>query len=302
MAQGAAQGAAKPAATKATLPLKGAPTANGASAPGVAKTGPRPVIANAPSAPKAQPRPVAPAAPVTKSVAGAPPLPGGRRSASTLADAADGAEVTLVEAMPAAIPKLGVAGPASAGTLLAAQPASKAGAAAASPSPREEVAPLVRSMVEQAMVPLDRAMRSMVEQATAPLERTMRSMVEQAMAPLDRTVRAAVEQAIAPLDGAMRDLQRRLEDVERRPAPAPVIVAAAMPRAAPIGQPQPGYPQARAIDVAAIERSVALGPEMQAFDGRRRRTRLVVTVVLACLVVFAGLFAALAQSYSHTHG
>jgi hypothetical protein len=158
-------------------------------------------------------------------------------------------------------------------------------------------------MVEQAMVPLDRAMRSMVEQATAPLERTMRSMVEQAMAPLDRTVRAAVEQAIAPLDGAMRDLQRRLEDVERRPAIAPVIMAEAAPRAAPMGQPQPGYhPQARAIDLAAIERSVALGPEMRALDGRRRRTRLVVTVVLACLVVFAGLFAALAQSYSHTHG
>ena len=152
-------------------------------------------------------------------------------------------------------------------------------------------------MVEQAMVPLDRAMRSMVEQATAPLERTMRSMVEQAMAPLERTVRAAVEQAIAPLDGAMRDLQRRLEDVERRPAPAPVIMAPGVVRAAPMGQPQPSYPQARAIDVAAI-----LGPEMQAFDGRRRRTRLVVTVVLACLVVFAGLFAALAQSYSHTHG
>ena len=108
---------------------------------------------------------------------------------------------------------------------------------------------------------------------------------------------------MAPLDLAMRDLRCRLEEVERRPVTAaPVVMAAPAPGAA-APRAQPNHAAARLLDVAAIERTVTLGPaDMQAFDGRRRRLRLVLVVVFACLVVFAGLCAALAQSYTHAHG
>jgi len=293
MAQGAAPGSfstAKPAAVKATTLSKGTSAAATAASPqGGAKTGVRP----APSAPKAQPRPLAtsavksPAAPppipaVRKSLAtlsdgapdAAPPAPVGRKALPTLGDGAADEGATKVDVMAAALPRVAAAPPApSSGSLPSSQTAPRPGATAPSAT-REDIAPIVRTLLEQAM------------------------------APLDYTVRAAVEQAVAPLERTIRELQRRLEEVEQRPAPAPVIMPApALPAPRPV---QPTFANvnvaARPIDVAAIERSVSLAPEMREFDGRRRRTRLVVAVVLGCLLVFASLFAAMAQSYTHTHG
>jgi hypothetical protein len=48
---------------------------------------------------------------------------------------------------------------------------------------------------------------------------------------------------------------------------------------------------------AAIE----IDSELDAFNGRRRQRRLFVRVAVAVLVTFGGLFAALAQSYTHAH-
>jgi hypothetical protein len=66
--------------------------------------------------------------------------------------------------------------------------------------------------------------------------------------------------------------------------PIPITVASIAPRA-PI------------LDVAAIERDASIHID-GAIDGRRRKVRLAVTFVLLLLVVFGGLFAALAYSYA----
>jgi hypothetical protein len=134
-------------------------------------------------------------------------------------------------------------------------------------------------------------------------------------------VRATVAEAVAPLNQTIRELLRRIEDLERRPVPQPaaaVSVAAAPPAVAMTAeayrQPQPSYPaaisvpaappsapaviaRAPALDIAAIERDVHIDVDF-ALDGRRRRRRLAITFVLFLVVVFGGLFAALANSYT----
>ncbi len=140
-------------------------------------------------------------------------------------------------------------------------------------------------------------------------------------------VRAAVGEALAPVQHAFRDLQRRIEDLERRPAAAPAVVgvapapAAGIPAAqavvapAPYRPPQATYPGPGVVslapipitvasiaprpplfDVAAIERDASVVID-GALDGRRRKVRLALTFVLILLVIFGGLFAALANSY-----
>jgi hypothetical protein len=118
-------------------------------------------------------------------------------------------------------------------------------------------------------------------------------------------VRSMVEQALAPMDRRMREMQLRLEQLENRPVPAPAVVAAPAPAAMyprTYSNPQINRTAGPTLDIAAIERSVKLGPEMDQFNGRRRRVRLALAVAFACLVVFGGLFLALAESYTHTHG
>ncbi len=142
--------------------------------------------------------------------------------------------------------------------------------------------------------------------------------------------RAVIEEALVPVHNAFRDLQRRIEEIERRPlATAATVGAAHSPAAAtamataaalqtPYRAPQETYPGAggsmapipvtlgsRAprppiLDIGAIERDTNVVID-GALDGRRRKTRLAITFVLLLLVVFGGLFAALAYSYQpHT--
>jgi hypothetical protein len=140
-------------------------------------------------------------------------------------------------------------------------------------------------------------------------------------------VRSAVGEALAPVQLAFRDIQRRLDDLERRP----VTVAASAPPItvpAPMRPPQATYPGGAAapgsvvpvsvapasivpipvtvasiaprppiFDIAAIERDVSIQID-GAIDGRRRKRRLALTFVLVLLVLFGGLFAALANSYA----
>ena len=138
-------------------------------------------------------------------------------------------------------------------------------------------------------------------------------------------IRAAVAEAVAPLNQIIRELQRRIEELERRPAPHAtgafnVVPSATAPSAAePYRQPQASYPGAIAVpvaapsapavvarapaltyDLAAIDRSVSV--EMDgALDGRRRRRGLAIKFVLFLVIVFGSLFAALAYSYSPHH-
>jgi hypothetical protein len=125
-------------------------------------------------------------------------------------------------------------------------------------------------------------------------------------------IRAAIGEAMTPVHQALRDLVRRVEELEKRPAAAaaPAVHAAAPARDA-YRQSMPSYPppvaahgalapQGRTLDIAAINRDVHVDVD-GAIDGKRRRRRLAVTVVLVVLVVFGGLFGALAYSYT-PHG
>jgi hypothetical protein len=141
-------------------------------------------------------------------------------------------------------------------------------------------------------------------------------------------VRAAVSEALAPVQQVFRDIQRRLDELERRPivvAPAPAV-APAPPAGMRAPQPTlaggltaagadlpvsvvPGSvapipvtvgsiaPRPALLDIAAIERDVNVKID-GALDGRKRKVRLFVTFTLVLLVLFGGLFAALANSYA----
>lgn len=125
--------------------------------------------------------------------------------------------------------------------------------------------------------------------------------LEQELRPI---VRALVEAAFTPLERRLRDLQTRLDELERRPAPAPVVMAAPAPAPSFARAYAPSHPNPVAgpiLNVAAIERSVKLDSELGVFDGRRRRLRLALAVAFGLIVLFGGLFAALAESYTHAH-
>jgi hypothetical protein len=137
-------------------------------------------------------------------------------------------------------------------------------------------------------------------------------------------------ESLVPVQQAFRDINRRIEELERRPAvTAPALIAAAPVGAAATASPTavaPPYrppqathpggsmapipvtlgslapgpasltPRAPILDVAAIERDASVSID-GAIDGRKRKVRLAITFVLLLLVVFGGLFAALAYSY-----
>jgi hypothetical protein len=127
-------------------------------------------------------------------------------------------------------------------------------------------------------------------------------------------VRLQVEQALAPVLQSMRDMHRRLDDLERRPAPmvvgaaAPAIASALPEPPRQAAAPQAGPPSAIPVtvaslsprapifDVKAIERDVTVVVD-GALDGSKRRLRLGLTFAFILLAVFGGLFFALAQSY-----
>jgi hypothetical protein len=143
-------------------------------------------------------------------------------------------------------------------------------------------------------------------------------------------VRAAMGESLVPVQQAFREIHRRIDELERRPvAVAPAAVAVTAPLAAAASSPAavaPPYrphqatlpgasiapipvtlgslapgpvsltPRAPILDVAAIERDASVTID-GAIDGRRRKVRLAITFVLLLLVVFGGLFAALAYSY-----
>jgi hypothetical protein len=134
---------------------------------------------------------------------------------------------------------------------------------------------------------------------------------------VDALARALVEEAMEPLRHSLHEANVRMADLERRlaaalaappPQPTPVAYAAISPAAA-------SAPNAHAASVApvqyrsvppvgvlvreALASDVALNPsEFAAFDGGRRRRRQIFLFVFFLVVVFGGLFAMLAESYT----
>jgi hypothetical protein len=143
----------------------------------------------------------------------------------------------------------------------------------------------------------------------------VRTYREPAVAPAEDPrpiVRAAIDAAMVPVHQALRDLVRRVEELEKRPAVAAPPAAGAGPIVRETyRQSMPSYPppvtthaavlpQGATLDLAAINRDVHIDMD-GALDGSKRRRRLALTFVLLLLVVFGGLFGALAHSYT-PHG
>jgi hypothetical protein len=129
---------------------------------------------------------------------------------------------------------------------------------------------------------------------------------EQLRALVQTTVAEAIDAVVAETQRLVRQLERRIEDLERRPAPTstPTLVQEAPAAtwaqafAPPVAsQPRIAEAQAPVLDLRAIERSVHVEVD-PALDGRRRRRRLVGVVIFFFVVVFGGLFSMLAQSYT----
>jgi hypothetical protein len=136
----------------------------------------------------------------------------------------------------------------------------------------------------------------------------VRTLVEEALLPLQR--------ALVEAQQRITELERRPPPaaptvvVAATPAPAAMVaphyasaIAAPVVAVAPARSLAPQFstvPPAPLLDVKAIERDVQLDFE-NPFDGARRRRRMAVFLVIALLAVFGGLFGLLADSYSPHH-
>lgn len=117
-------------------------------------------------------------------------------------------------------------------------------------------------------------------------------------------VRTLLDDALEPLRQGLADAQRRAAELERRLAsPAPVARAMAPappPTHAPAAVASYAAP-APPRDPIVVERDIAVDVDVRAFDGGRRRRRMIALFVVGLLVVFGGLFVLLAESYTHAH-
>jgi hypothetical protein len=153
--------------------------------------------------------------------------------------------------------------------------------------------------------------------ATAPRDAIApRESREEVHALIRATVAEGVASVLGETQRLMRQLERRIDELERRPVTAVAAAAALTPAheaaaaafAAPRAQ-APHYalaavpavvsaaPRPPVLDIAAIERTVHIDVD-SAFDGGRRKRRILVLVTFFFLALFGALFALLAQSYS----
>jgi hypothetical protein len=162
-------------------------------------------------------------------------------------------------------------------------PAAIASPAPAAPSPglnASDVRLIVRTLVDDALLPLQRALVE-AQQRIAELERR-----PPPAAPATAALTVMVSATPAPPPAA---------PLQMVAAPRPYTGAISIPPRIP--PTHYSMPPAPLLDVAAIERDIPLGIDVP-FNGARRRRRLTIFVVLALLAIFGGLFALLANSYT----
>ena len=177
--------------------------------------------------------------------------------------------------------------PAPAAVTPVAPPVAAAWASPAPPvtAPTAPVAPSVQSGLNASDVRL--IVRTVLEDALLPLQRALVE-AQQRIADLERRPATAAPTVV----------------LSATPAPAaagPTAYTSAM--AAPARAAMAQYstaPPAPLLDVAAIERDIPLD-FINPFDGGRRRRRMAWFVVVALLAIFGGLFALLADSYTPHH-
>ena len=305
MSQAGARGPGSP--PKPPPPAPARPAATGASPP-VPPVAPKGVAA-------AKVAPAAPPARVGKTTMLGVQAPKGPPPPVVAAppDADDSWDVapTRIEERPAA------AAPAPSPAAPAVAQAAAPPPAAAAPPAAPAATPVVASPVAQAATPVAApvAAHPAPPPAAPPapaltasdVRLIVRTLLDDALLPLQRALVEA-QQRIA-------DLERRPAAVAHAHAPAPTVIVAPTPApplaavpaytsamAAPVRSIAPVYsqPPAPLLDVAAIERDIPLDFN-NPFDGRRRRRRMAIFVVFALIAIFGGLFALLADSYTPHH-
>jgi BMFP domain-containing protein YqiC len=155
--------------------------------------------------------------------------------------------------------------------------------------------------------------------------------VQLAREDVESLIRKAVADAVVTVLGETRIivgvLERRIAELERRPAAAAAAAAPAATYAAPtpvaaqapvvhvapapplMARTQPlapvsaipiTYSRPPMLDVKAIERDTSIDVDL-ALDGSKRKRNIAIIVTILILALFGGLFAMLAQSYAPHH-
>jgi hypothetical protein len=161
---------------------------------------------------------------------------------------------------------------------------------------------IVREMIDQAIAPLQMRLAELERRPMAP---SVPAFVMQAPAPVPVPV-AAARPVGAPLAPASPPAPAVAAPAEAAPAPyasamaTPVASAAQAPAvaAAPRSLVVPPPPL---LDVKAIEMDMSIDVDVRGFDGGRRKRRMMFLFFFAVLVLFGGLFALLADSYTPHH-
>jgi hypothetical protein len=182
------------------------------------------------------------------------------------------------------------------------------------------VAPVTPAQSTISAVDLRLIVREMIDQAIAPLQMRLAELERRPMAassPAFVMQAAPAPAAVAPA----RPVGAPLAPALVSPAPSPVVAAAhaaptpyASAMAAPVAQAPlaSGAPAASAprslivappplLDVKAIEMDRSIDVDVRGFDGGRRKRRMILLFFFAVLILFGGMFALLADSYTPHH-
>jgi hypothetical protein len=271
-------GARGPTGPVPPKPQPGSPTRQGPP-PAAAKPIP-------PAGPKVQPRVAPPpAAPLTTTPhASAPQTP----------------------AAPAVAPNPAAAAPPQTPAPATAQPLIRA----LSTEPPPPAPPLIRALSTEPPPPAE-------PRAAFPSEEDTRVRVDEARRADEirnearALVHEALQELLAPIHHGMRELERRLDELERRPAAQPASARTAAARPMTVAQPASTMASAARVPADPFASAVATAPRAQVaptsrasllnidvpFDGKRRQRKVTIFFSLLLLAVFGTLFATLALSY-----
>jgi hypothetical protein len=223
---------------------------------------------------------------------GPPPLPSDPTPPPPVASSPVVAPPPAAPSAPAVVaPPVAVAAPIAVAPPAAVAPPIAVAPPVAVPSSAAQVAPVGGSALTAADVRL--IVRTLMEEALLPLQRAIVES-QQRIAEIERRPASAVPTVVVA-SAAQPQQPQQTQPLHQ----APYASAIAAPVRSVVASYADIAPPAPLLDVRAIERDVPLDFD-NPFDGRRKR-KVVVLMVVALLAVFGGLFALLAQSYASHH-
>jgi hypothetical protein len=177
------------------------------------------------------------------------------------------------------------------------------------------VAPVTPAQSTISAVDLRLIVREMIDQAIAPLQMRLAELERRPMAPsspafvMQAPPAAPIPVAVArPVGAPLAAVSPAAPAVAAvQAAPAPYASAMAAPVAAAPASAMPAAPRSLVVppppllDVKAIEMDRSIDIDVRGFDGGRRKRRMIFLFFFAVLVLFGGMFALLADSYSPHH-